>query len=72
MGHGGCFLLRPGWEAAMLSCTYNGWDDAPEDEREALDEYERSAVEYCVTAPPAWLPQRSDTSHPHESRRLFR
>jgi hypothetical protein len=24
----------------MLSCDYNGWNDAPEDEREALDAYE--------------------------------
>ena len=23
----------------MLSCDYNGWTDAPEDEREELDRY---------------------------------
>ena len=23
-----------------MSCDYNGWNDAPEDEREALDAYE--------------------------------
>jgi hypothetical protein len=27
----------------MLSCDYNGWNDAPEDEREALDAYEAAA-----------------------------
>jgi hypothetical protein len=27
----------------MLSCDYNGWNDAPEDEREALDAYETAA-----------------------------
>lgn len=27
----------------MLSCSYNGWTDAPEDEREALDAYESAA-----------------------------
>ena len=27
----------------MLSCDYNGWSDAPEDEREALDAYETAA-----------------------------
>lgn len=25
--------------AGMLSCDYNGWTDAPEDEREELDRY---------------------------------
>jgi hypothetical protein len=28
------------WEDAVLSCSYNGWTDAPEEEREALDAYE--------------------------------
>jgi len=27
----------------VLSCDYNGWNDAPEDEREALDAYEAAA-----------------------------
>jgi len=27
----------------MLSCDYNGWNDTPEDEREALDAYEAGA-----------------------------
>ena len=27
----------------MLSCDYNGWNDTPEDEREALDAYEAAA-----------------------------
>lgn len=26
-----------------MSCDYNGWNDAPEDEREALDAYEAAA-----------------------------
>jgi hypothetical protein len=26
-----------------MSCDYNGWNDAPEDEREALDTYEAAA-----------------------------
>ena len=28
----------------MLSCDYNGWADAPEDEREALDRYSSDVV----------------------------
>ena len=28
----------------MCSCTYNGWADAPEDEREAQDAYEAAAA----------------------------
>jgi hypothetical protein len=28
----------------VLSCDYNGWNDAPEDEREALDAYEAAAT----------------------------
>jgi hypothetical protein len=27
----------------VLSCDYNGWNDTPEDEREALDVYEAAA-----------------------------
>jgi len=27
----------------VLICDYNGWNDAPEDEREALDAYEAAA-----------------------------
>jgi hypothetical protein len=27
----------------VLSCDYNGWNDTPEDEREALDAYEAAA-----------------------------
>jgi hypothetical protein len=27
----------------MLSCDCNGWNDTPEDEREALDAYEAAA-----------------------------
>ena len=39
--HAACLL---GWEEdAVLSCDYNGWNDAPEDEREALDAYEAAA-----------------------------
>jgi hypothetical protein len=26
-----------------MTCDYNGWNDAPEDEREALDVYEAAA-----------------------------
>jgi hypothetical protein len=32
-----CGVPFRGQEGAMLSCDYNGWNDAPEDEREALD-----------------------------------
>jgi hypothetical protein len=28
----------------VLSCDYNGWNDAPEDEREALEAYEAAAA----------------------------
>jgi hypothetical protein len=32
----------------MLICDYNGWNDAPEDEREALDAYETAAEKASV------------------------
>ncbi len=32
----------------MLSCDYNGWNDAPEDEREALEAYEAAAERATV------------------------
>jgi hypothetical protein len=39
--HGACLPSEE--EDAVLSCDYNGWNDAPEDEREALDAYEAAA-----------------------------
>jgi hypothetical protein len=38
----------------VLSCDYNGWNDAPEDEREALDAYEAAAekARVAVDTPP--------------------
>lgn len=32
----------------LLSCDYNGWNEAPEDEREALDAYEAAAEKVRV------------------------
>jgi hypothetical protein len=32
-----------------MSCDYNGWNDTPEDEREALDAYEAAAEKARVT-----------------------
>ena len=32
----------------MLSCDYNGWNDPPEDQREALDAYEAAAEKACT------------------------
>jgi len=34
----------------LLSCDHNGWNDAPEDEREALDTYEAAAEKARVAA----------------------
>jgi hypothetical protein len=34
----------------VLSCDYNGWNDAPEDEREALDAYEAAAEKASLSA----------------------
>ena len=34
----------------MLTCDYNGWNDAPEDEREWFDEH-----------PEVWIPVGRDT-----------
>jgi hypothetical protein len=28
----------------VFSCTYNGWSDAPEEEREALDAYDAAVA----------------------------
>lgn len=39
----------------MLSCSYNGWTDAPEEEREALDAYD--------AAIPARPPRQEGASH---------
>jgi hypothetical protein len=50
-----------------MSCDYNGWNDAPEGEREALDAYEATAEKARVavgsgSAPPqsqeSWVPSR--------------
>lgn len=35
--------------AGMLSCDYNGWTDAPEDEREGLDRYLSGVVRRPLT-----------------------
>lgn len=35
---------------AVFSCSYNGWADAPEDEREALDAYECGVAEVDATS----------------------
>jgi hypothetical protein len=32
----------------VLTCDYNGWNDTPEDEREALDAYEVEAEKASV------------------------
>jgi len=34
----------------VFSCNYNGWADAPEDEREALDTYEAGVAEVEATS----------------------
>lgn len=34
----------------MMSCDYNGWNDTPEDEREALDVYEAAAEKARLAA----------------------
>jgi len=36
----------------MFSCTYNGWGDAPEDEREALDAYDDAVTRMELVHPP--------------------
>ena len=36
----------------MFSCTYNGWGDAPEDEREALDAYDAAVARTELVRPP--------------------
>ena len=33
----GWLQLAGSWEVTVLICDYNGWADAPEEEREALD-----------------------------------
>jgi hypothetical protein len=44
----------------MMVCDYNGWNDAPEDEREALD-----LVEPTLTPPPlAALPRSQPGNSP--------
>jgi hypothetical protein len=47
-------------EWTVLTCDYNGWNDAPEDEREALEAYEAAAEK--ARSPSAWARVR---------RRLF-
>ena len=39
------FAGRRDGEVAVFSCNYNGWADAPEEEREALDTYEAGVAE---------------------------
>jgi hypothetical protein len=48
----------------MISCNYNGWADAPEDEREGLDVFEATRTgsanvsETRLLLPPPAIPQR--------------
>ena len=35
----------------MISCGYNGWTDAPEEEREGLDVFEASRTQALVLVP---------------------
>lgn len=39
-GVGRCIHEQDFPELNMISCSYNGWTDAPEDEREAMDIFE--------------------------------
>ena len=47
--HGTRPAFQAGEEDTVMSCDYNGWNDTPEDEREALDAYEAAAEKARVT-----------------------
>jgi hypothetical protein len=54
---------KAGEEDAVMSCDYNGWNDAPEDEREALDAYEAAAEKATASRRTRQLsPRRSSIS----------